>query len=1076
MMKNTLPLRLRFGAFELDLRSGELLRSGQRIVLPEQPLQMLRILLENGGGITTREEIQHKLWPNDTVVEFDHSINAAIRKLREALGDSADHPKYIETIARRGYRLIVPVERLDSNASDVSGPAAESSSPDGAAVQPQVEPTSLTGKTVSHYRVLEVVGSGGMGVVYKAEDLKLGRLVAIKFLPEAVGNDPRALEQFEREARAASALDHPNICSIYEFGEHEGLPFIVMQLLEGQTLRKCLASGTLKDRPASAAPMTLGWFLDIAIQIANGLEAAHEQRIVHRDIKPANIFITTKGIAKILDFSLAKLSFQSSAAAAIPAEVAGTESGHLPVRPAGTAAYMSPEQVRGLKLDGRTDIFSFGAVLYEMATGQRAFTSDNPKAFGEAILIRVPTPPGQLIPELPVALQNIIQKCLEKDRAVRYQKVAEIRSDLEKVKRRREYPLFSRWKPLATAAIVLVALLAGYFYWRSRKDTKFTNKDTIVLADFVNTTGDAVFDDALKQALAIQLEQSPFLTVVSDRKVNETLKLMNRPANERLTKAVAEEVCLRDNSKALLEGSIAAIGEHYLITLKAVNCQTGDTIAGAETEAENRNQVLRALGDAANQIRKKLGESRPLVEKFNTPLEEATTSSLEALEAFTQVMKIRTQGGSAIPLLKHALELDPNFARAYAILGTVYYNLGQTTPAIENFNKAYELRGRVSEKERLQIEGLHYLVVTGQLEKAIETYSQWAQTYPGDIWPHAVLGVIYAELGQHKKAAAELQEGIRLGRADDNLVGVYGYLNRLDDAQALLDQARGENNTVLCQIRYSLAFLRGDNATMREQLAWAMGKPDVEDWLLSAQSDTEAYYGRLARARQLSEAAVQSARKAEVPERAAEWKADEALREAEIGQPARASQLAMEALALNNAQDVRVKAALALACAGDAVHTRKLADKLSQESPLDTRMQDYSLPTIQAAIEIGKKNAPQAVQVLEVATPYEMGAPSAGITFLANLYPAYIRGEAYLQAGQGQQAAAEFQKLIDHPGIVNNLMIGPLSRLQLARAQVMMGDKEAARKSYQDFFALWKDADPDIPIYKQAKAEYAKLQ
>ncbi len=378
-MKNTLPLRLRFGAFELDVRSGELLKSGQRIVLQEQPLQVLQILLENAGSISTREEIQHKLWPNDTVVEFDHSINAAIKKLRDALGDSADNPKYIETIARRGYRLIVPVERLDSNASDVSGPAAESSSSDGAVVQLQVEPAGLIGKTVSHYRVLEVAGSGGMGVVYKAEDLKLGRLVAIKFLPEAVGDDPRALEQFEREARAASSLDHPNICSIYEFGEHEGRPFIVMQLLQGETLRKFLAAGGLKDAE-SGASVNLVRLLDIAIQILNGLEAAHEQQIVHRDIKPANIFITTKGVAKVLDFSLAKLAFQSSAPVAIVVDLGGREGVNhtLRSRAAGTAAYMSPEQVRGQKLDTRTDLFSFGVVLYEMATGQRAFTGDNP--------------------------------------------------------------------------------------------------------------------------------------------------------------------------------------------------------------------------------------------------------------------------------------------------------------------------------------------------------------------------------------------------------------------------------------------------------------------------------------------------------------------------------------------------------------------------------------------------------------------------------------------------------------------------------------------------------------------------
>jgi serine/threonine protein kinase/DNA-binding winged helix-turn-helix (wHTH) protein/tetratricopeptide (TPR) repeat protein len=1079
-MKNTLPLRLRFGAFELDLRSGELFKSGQRIVLQEQPFQVLQILLENAGTITTREEIQHKLWPNDTVVEFDHSINAAIKKLRDALGDSADKPKYIETIARRGYRLMVPVERLDSSPSDGSGPGVVASSLGGAAVQLQVEPTGLTGTTVSHYRVLEEVGSGGMGVVYKAEDVKLGRLVAIKFLPEAVGNDPRAVEQFEREARAASSMDHPNICSIYEFGEHEGRPFIVMQLLQGETLRKFLAAGGLKDAD-SAAPINLGRLLEIAIQIANGLEAAHEQQIVHRDIKPANIFITTKGVAKILDFGLAKLAFLPVTALVIPVDLGGTEAANnsLPSRAAGTAAYMSPEQARGQKLDTRTDLFSFGVVLYEMATGQRAFTGDNPTAMREAILTRAPTPAGELNPELPVALQNIIQRCLEKDPAVRYQKAAEIRSDLEKVKRRSEHPLLSRWKLLATAAVVIVALLAGLLYWRSRKAVTFTSKDKIVLADFVNTTGDVIFDDALKQALAIQLEQSPFLTVVSDRKVNETLKLMNRRPNERLTKAVAEEVCLRGNSKSSLEGSIARIGDHYLISLKAVNCQTGDTIAGAEMEAENRNQVLKALGEAANQIRKKMGESRPSVERFNTPLEEATTSSLEALEAFSKARKVISQGDKPIPFLKRALELDPTFGRAYASLGVVYANLGETNLAIENFNKAYELRDRVSQRERLAIEADHYVFVTGQLEKAIETYSEWVQTYPEDSVPHANLGFIYTKIGQYEKAAKEMQERIRLtsDRSDYfNLVGVYACLDRLAEAQALLEQSHLPEKPLYHELGYSLAFLRGDTATMQEQLAWAMGKPEVEYRLLSTQSDTEAYYGRITKARQFSEEAVRSARHAEAPENAAESRANEALREAEVGNAARARQMAASALALSSGKGVTVKAALALARAGDAAHAQKLADKLSEESPLDTMMQNYSLPSIRAAIEIGKNKPAEAVQILEVAAPYELGGPSAGMTSSqGSLYPVYIRGLAYLKAGQGAKARAEFQKVLDHPGIVGNFVLGALAHLQLGRARAMMGEKETARKSYEDFFALWKDADADIPILHEAKAEYAKL-
>ncbi|HZM09231.1 MAG TPA: protein kinase, partial [Candidatus Limnocylindrales bacterium] len=883
-----------------------------------------------------------------------------------------------------------------------------------------------------------------------------------------------------REARAASSLDHPNICAIYEFGEHEGRPFIVMQLLQGQTLRDCLASGALKDT-ASGAPVALDRILDIAIQIANGLEAAHEQGIVHRDIKPANIFITAKGVAKILDFGLAKLPLQPSAVQAIPAEIGGKQALNpsRPVRAAGTAAYMSPEQARGQPLDARTDLFSFGLVLYEMATGRRAFTGDNAAALNDAILNRAPTPPAELNPELPTGLQDVIQKCLQKDRNLRYQHAAEVRSDLEKVKRRREHPLLSRWRLLATAAVVVVTLLAGGLYWRSRRATTLTGKDTIVLADFVNTTGEAVFDDSLKQALATDLEQSPFLTVLSDRKVTETLKLMNRPGNERITKKVAEEVCLRNNSKVLLEGSIAPIGDHYLITLKAMNCQTGDTIASADAEAENRNQIVKMLGKSSSQLRKKLGESRPSVEKFDTPLEEATTSSLEALEAFTEAQKMLTQGGSAIPLLKRALELDPNFALAYASLGVVYHNLAETRSAIENFTKAYELRGRVSQRERLRIEGYHYAYVTGQKEKAIETYSEWIRTYPEDPRPHAALSVIYAELGQYDKAAIEIQERIRLSseHSDYNLVGVYACLNRLDDAQAFLEQARQQDDSPSLRVtRYSLAFLRGNNAAMQEQLAWAMGKPGTEDILLSAQADTEAYYGRLAKARQLSQAAVQSAKHAEASERAAEWRANEALREAELGNADRARQMATEALVLSSGHDVEVNAALALASAGGAARAQKLVDKLNREFPLDTVIQNYSLPSIRAAIELEKNDPAKAIDLLKAAVPYDLGSTSKSVVFYGYLYPVYIRGQAYLKASQGQQAAAEFQKVLDHRGIVGNFVFGALAHLQLGRAQSMMGDKEAARKSYQDFFALWKDADPDIPILHSAKAEYAKLR
>jgi serine/threonine protein kinase/Tfp pilus assembly protein PilF len=839
-----------------------------------------------------------------------------------------------------------------------------------------------------------------------------------------------------------------------------------------------LASGALKDT-ASGAPVALDRLLDIAIQIANGLEAAHEQGIVHRDIKPANIFITTKGVAKILDFGLAKLPLQPSAVQAIPAEVGGEQAVNRsrPVRAAGTAAYMSPEQVRGQQLDARTDLFSFGLILYEMATGRRAFTGDNAAALHDAILNRAPTPPAELNPELPTELQDVIQKCLEKDRNLRYQTAAEIRSALEKVKRRREHPVLRRWKLLTTAAVVVAALIAAGLYWRARKNTTLTAKDTIVLADFVNTTGDPVLDDSLKQALAIQLEQSPSLTVLSDHKVIETLKLMNRPANERVTRQVAEEVCLRNNSKSLLEGSSAPMGDHYLITLKATNCQTGDTIASADAEAESRNKILKAVTEVADALRRNLGESLASVQNSGIAGEDRTTSSLEALQAFARARKAQTMGGAdTIPYLKRAVELDPNFAYAYASLGVNYHNLGQTSLASENFKKAYELRERVSPRERFFIEAVYYRDVTGELDKAIQTYTEWNESFPGDGVLHINLGSIFLEMGQYEKAAVEEREAIRIvpdiAMAYSNLMIAYNGLNRLDQSRATLDQAqtRKLDGPFLREYWYYLGFLQGDQSATQEQLNWAMGKAEMEDRMLSTQSDTEAYYGRFRKARDFSQRAVASATHAGTAENAASWRAIEALREAEIGNASRARQMASDALALSNAQDVRVKAALTFARAGEGVHAGKLATKLNQEFPLDTMMQNYSLPSIQAAIDLEKNNARGAIQILQVATPYDLGSASFG-----NLYPVYVRGLAYLKLGQGQQAAAEFQKVLDHRGIVGNFVIGALAHLQLGRAQAMMGDKEAARKSYQDFLTLWKDADPDIPILHAAKAEYAKL-
>ncbi len=1097
-MKNTLPLRLRFGVFELDLQSGELHKSGQRVVLQNQPLQILRILIEHAGAITTREEIQQQLWPNDTVVEFEHGINTAIEELRVALGDSADNPKYLETVARRGYRLLVPVER------------AESTSCEGV-VTVKPDPASLTGQTFSQYRVLGIVGSGGMGVVYEAEDLKLGRRVALKFLPQGPGHDARVLERFEREARAASALEHPNICPIYQFGEHEGQPFIVMQLLRGQTLKGCLAAVRNQGSASSQAKaLPLDQVLDMGMQIADGLEAAHEKGIIHRDIKPANIFLTDKGVVQILDFGLAKL-LQSSAQEEVDQDallsaatqlddrsrwrIRSSESGAPAAAAAqelslsgpgavvGTLAYMSPEQVRKEKLDARTDLFSFGLVLYEMATGQRAFSGPTAEILHQEILNGTPTPARSLNPEVPPKLEKVIQKAMEKDRGLRYQHASEIRADLNRIKlgiQSRERAAGLRRKLLAATAVVLIAAIAGGLYWRSRHGTKLTEKDTIVLCDFTNTTGDSVFDDTLKQGLAVQLDQSPFLDQVSEHKVSSTLKLMGRSAGDRLTPEIAREVCQRTASKAMVIGRIDGLGSQYVIGLKAVGCNTGDVLAEALEQAAGKEAVLKALDAAVVSLRGKLGESLSTVQKYATPLAEATTPSLEALKAYSLGKKIQLVKGptAALPLFKRAVELDSNFAEAYQAMSIIYSNLDEAGRAAENAHKAYELREKVSPPERFSIEASHYMDGTGELEKAVQVYELWQQTYPRDVVPYTNLGTISNILGSWEKSLEEAREAMRLEPDQVNQyveLGLdYASLNRLDEAQAVYKQAEESKleSNELQENRYQLAFLQGDGTKMAQLAAAAMGNPSLEDWFLAALADTQAWYGKLKDARELTRRAMDSAQHNDANEAAAEYQAAAALREVEAGNREQARADAEAALKLAQGRNVQPMAALALARAGDMARAEKLAAELDKRFPQDAVVQRYWLPTVRAAVALQRKNPSRAVELLQAASTVELGQPKNVSVFLC---PVYLRGEAYLMLHDGNAAAAEFQKFIDHRGVVVNFPWGALARLGLARAYAMQENTVKARAAYQDFLNLWKDADPDIPILKQAKAEYAKL-
>ena len=936
--------------------------------------------------------------------------------------------------------------------------------------QPTLGEHSLAGQTLGHYRLVEKIGKGGMGVVYLARDEHLDRDVAIKILSSGRLADTAARQRFRKEALALSELNHPNIAIIYDFDTSDGIDYLVEELIPGKSLREMLEAGALSEDGC----------IELGKQLCAGLAAAHERGIVHRDIKPGNILVTTEGHLKILDFGLAK-SFSG------PNLPAGESVTFSEIEAVGTYPYMSPEQLTNKKLDARTDIWSTGCVLYEMATGRRPFTGEGATLTDE-ILHGTPAPATQTNRKLSPSFGAIVHKCLEKDATLRYQSAREIAVDLKRLTAPSSpvpvVPAKKR-RPVWVVSILSVAIVIGAGIWllmRAHRAHALTERDTVVLADFVNSTGEPQFDNTMTQGLAIQLEQSPFLNVLSDKRVNDTLKLMERPAGERVTRDIGREICLRTGSKALVTGSIAKLGNSYPISLRAINCQTGDSLASIEVQADSREHVLQSLGEAVTNLRGRLGESLASIQRFDKPLEEATTSSLEALEAYTTSRRLLSEQGPvpALPYGKRAVELDPGFALGYSNLGGLYGAVGELPRERQLAARAYELRDRANERERFRIE-TEYYDTTGEVDKEIEVFSQWMQAYPYDATPHLYLGEIYSDYQQQfDKAIAELREAQRL--APDNasiyssLMVTYMRIGRFEEANKALQEAEAHKVTspFLYYLGYYLAFLQQDSDRMQQFYAWGQGRPSVEDWFLAGHAGIEAYHGHMRSAGQLEREAANSALRSGRRSAAADCLRQYALIAAWTGMAGQARQFVSEGLKIAPMAET----ALPLALIGDTAESRKwlAAGRSDPSTQTDWRIWQLNASLIEAVLALQAGNAEEALARLE-------GLPAPPVSFKTRV--SFVRAEALLRLGQADAAAREYGNILDHRNLVlldwdafdaAHLVLIPLSYVGLGRAKALSGDKVGARQAYDQFFEIWKEADPDIPIYKEAKAEYAKLR
>jgi eukaryotic-like serine/threonine-protein kinase len=943
------------------------------------------------------------------------------------------------------------------------------------------------GTRLGRYEIVGAVGAGGMGEVYRARDTRLDREVAIKVLSPGLTSSDLARERFQREARTIAALHHPNICAVYDVGETpEQQGFIVMEFLQGDTLEERLRKG----------PLELSMLLETAIALTDSLAAAHAAGIVHRDIKPANVFLTAWG-PKLLDFGVAKAAPRVAGADAVTRTDAARPILTAEGQAVGTLAYMSPEQLRGDEVDARTDVFSLGLVLFQMATGRPAFAGATAAAVAAAILHEKPQTPSTLRPELPVRFDEIVLRALEKDRTLRYTQAADLRADLQRLKRDTDGPATadaSRAEPaparrgrlfLAAGTVLTIAAIGGlsWYSFYSRRPAPLTDKETVVLADFTNTTGDPVFDGALRQGLAIQLQQSTFLSLTSDTRIQQLLRLMDQPAGAPLTPAIARDICERMGGGAVLDGSIASLGAQYVLGVRATGCRSGEVLGEEQEQVARKEDVLNALSEIASRLRVRLGESLSALDEHNRPLLDVSTASLDALKAYSAAVQGRTSRLGAIEQLKRAVQIDDGFAVAHARLGTYYSISGESVLGIQHTTRAYELRERATDDEKFFITATYHRQVTGNLVLALQAFDLWAQTYPRTFNSYGLAsGFVTKGTGQYEGC---VERAAKAEAADPqspfgyiNAAACYMFLDRLDEAEEALQRgaARKVSGPEFSEWRFQLAFLRGDNAAMEREFAEARGQ-ESELELTHFKSLALARSGQLQLAGSLARRAIELTQNVRQRERAALFQAAPAVWYAFFGDVAEARRAAGMALDLSTGRDVTYAAAFALALSGELSRSQTLLKDLETRFPQDTTVQISYLPALRGLIALQQGNLAEALQKLEPALSNEYALPgTAFIASFGSLYPAYVRGQAFLATKRPAEAAVEFEKIISRRGLVMEDPVDAIARLQLARALAASGDTARARGAYEGFLGLWKQADADVPLLKQARAEAARLR